>query len=107
MGKRVDWGSILRILKESKLQLINWCPSVDFPTHKLQKTCTFFWGMINMLFNPDPAHRLHLILISGKSQGLFHLVMVLTQIIQAPITDATPMIVNSVMLSGVWHGLID
>lgn len=78
MGKRADWGSILRILKESKLRLINWCPSVDFPTHTLQKSRAFFRGIINMLFNPDPAHRLRLVPIAGKSQGLFNLVMVLT-----------------------------
>lgn len=78
MGKRADWGSILRILKESKLRLINWSPGVDFPIHPLSKSRAVFREIINMLFNPDPARRLRLVPIAGKSQGLFNLVMVLT-----------------------------
>ena len=57
-----------------------------------------------MFFNPEPARRLHLVPIEGKSRVCSMLVMVLTCIIQAPITDATPLIVNPVVLGGVWHG---
>jgi hypothetical protein len=78
VGKRADWGSLLRILKESRLRLINWCPNVDFPTHKLLKSRPVFRGILNMFFNPDPARRLRLVPIASKSQGLFNLVVVLT-----------------------------
>ena len=54
------------------MRLINWSTNVDFPTEHVPKSRPVFRDMINMFFNPDPARRLRLVPIEGKSQGLFN-----------------------------------
>ena len=72
MGRRADWVPILAMLKKSKMRLINWCQSIDFPIDgNFPKSRRVYRDMMKMFFNPDPARRLRLVPIEGKSQGLF------------------------------------
>ena len=49
---------------EIKKRLINWCPSIRFPIDgTFPKSCQTHQSMVNMFFNPDPACRMHLILL--------------------------------------------
>jgi hypothetical protein len=59
--------------------------------------------MVNMFFNPDPARRLRLVPIEGMSQDLFNSCYGTDMIIQGPISDDTPIIVNPVVPGGVCH----
>ncbi|SRR6266404_1547891 len=71
--KRSEWVLILKMLETSRKRLINWSQSIGFPidggfprsrqTHRV---------MVNMFFNPNPAHRLRLVPIEGKSQDSFN-----------------------------------
>jgi len=72
-GKQVDWVPILKLLKKSKKRLINWDPSVPFPSKGVfPRLCQTYRSMVKMFFNPDLASRLHLVPIEGKSQDLFN-----------------------------------
>lgn len=105
MRKRADWVPILQMLKKGQKRLINWCPSVEFPVSGLfPKSRQKFRSLVNMLFNPDPARRLRLVPIEGKSQTYSILGMVLTCIIKGTITEATPIIITTIMPGGVVHG---
>jgi len=59
---------------------------------------------VKMFFNSDPAYRLRLVPIEGKSQELFNSEIVLTRILQGPCDDNTPLTINPVLLNAVCHG---
>jgi len=91
--------------KESKRQLINWCPSAPFPTKGgFPRPRHTYRSMVKMFFNPDPAYRLRLVPIEGKSQDLFNSDVVLTRILQGPCTDDMPLTISPVLLNAVCHG---
>src|ERR1700679_503936 len=71
--RRADWVPILGMLKKSRKRLINWCPSVDFPIEgRFPQSRRAYRDIMKMFFNPDPARRLRLVPIEGKSQDLFN-----------------------------------
>ena len=105
MPRRVEWTPMLKALKKGQKCLVNWCPSVEFPVSGgFPKSRQTFRNMVNMFFNPDPACRLRLVRIDGKSQICSILDMVLTWIIKGAITDETPVIVNPFVPNGAIHG---
>jgi len=72
-GKQADWVPILKLLKKSKKRLINWDPSVPFPSKGMfPRLRQAYRSMVKMFFNPDLASRLRLVPIEGKSQDLFN-----------------------------------
>lgn len=103
--KRADWVPILALLKKREKQLVNWCPSVDFPTSGVfPRSRQAYRDLVSMFFNPDPARRLRLVPIESKSHIYSILGIVLTWIIKGAITDATPIIINPVVSGGVTQG---
>jgi len=103
--RRADWVPIIETLKNSRKRLVNWCPSITFPTTgAFPKSRPLYRSIINMFFNPDPARRLRLVPIEGESQICSILGMVLTWIIKGAITDKTPIIINPAVPGGVSHG---
>lgn len=70
---RALWVPILKMLKVAKKRLINWSPSIAFPTEGVFPTSRrVLRSMAAMFFNPDPARRLRLMPIEGMSQDQFH-----------------------------------
>jgi hypothetical protein len=68
-GKKVQWNHLLSHLEGSKRWLINWCPSVQFPseTKMIPKNRPVLRSMLQMFFNPEPPLRLHM----GRIEGMY------------------------------------
>jgi hypothetical protein len=66
-AKRAQWKQLLHFLEKSRKRLVNWCPSVKFPSEaaKFPKSRLVLKSLIQMFFNPDSSLRLRMVPIRG------------------------------------------
>ena len=66
-SKKAKWNRILSHLERSQRRLINWCPTVKFPSEETTtpKSCLVLKSILHMFFNPEPSRRLRMDPIEG------------------------------------------
>jgi len=66
-SKKAKWQSLLSHLEVSRRWLINWCPTVKFPSEekRIPKSHPVLKSILHMFFNPEPSLRLCMDRIEG------------------------------------------